>query len=100
MDKYNVIISASAQRDFLAIAEHLDALPPDEATQQFEQLIDDVSVLRSAPMSCPYARDFQLRLRGYRVLVVEDKLFFFVIHNSTVEIRRILNAKRQYDRLV
>jgi len=100
MDKYNVTISSAAQRDFLGVTEQLDILPPEEATQQFEQILDDIKVLQSAPMSCPYARDLQLRLRGYRILAIDDYLFFFVIHNSTVEVRRILYAKRQYDRLV
>ena len=100
MDKYEVRISSAAQRDFLGLAEQLDALPPEEAAQQFEQLLDDTKVLQSAPASCPYARDLQLRLRGYRILAIDDYLFFFVLHNKTVDIRRILYAKRQYDRLV
>jgi len=100
MDKHNVLISSAAQRDFLGIAEQINALPPEEAAQQFEQLLDDTNVLRNAPASCPYARDFQLRLRGYRILAIDDYLFFFVLHDKTVEIRRILYAKRQYDRLV
>ena len=100
MDNYTVKISAAAQRDFLSVVEYLDALPPEEALTIFDQLLEDVEVLRSEPMSCPFARDMQLRLRGYRVLVIEDYLFLFVISGKTVEIRRILYAKRQFDRLV
>ena len=99
MDKYDVIISPAAQSDFLGIVEFIDTLPPEEASLYYEQFMDEASILRTAPKSCPFARDPQLRLRGYRMLSAEDYLFFFVMSGNIVEIRRILYAKRQYDRL-
>jgi len=100
MEKYNVKLSPAAQRDFMGVAEHLDAQPPDEAHQQFEQILSETEILKSSPATCPYARDLQLRLRGYRILTIGDYMFFFVIYGSTVEIRRILYAKRRYERLI
>jgi len=100
MEKYKVKITAAAQRDFLGVVEHLDIQPPEEAVESYEQIMEDTEVLQDAPLSCPFARDLQLRLRGYRILAIDDYLFFFVICGNTVEIRRILYAKRQYDRLV
>jgi len=100
MEKYKVTVSAAAQRDFLGIIEYIDTLPPEEALQHYEQILEDTEVLRDSPLSCPFTRDLQLRLRGYRILTVEDYLFFFVVSSKVVEVRRILYAKRQYDRLV
>jgi len=100
MDEYNVKISSPAQNDFLEIAERLKMLPPEETVQQFENILDKTKVLATGPDTCPYARDSQLRLRGYRMLTIDDYIYFFVIHDKTVVIRRILYAKRQYDRLM
>ena len=100
MDEYNVRISTPAQNDFLEIAERIKSLPPEEAEQQFDRIIEKVKVLAKEPDSCPYARDSQLRLRGYRMLTIDDYIYFFVIREKNVMIRRVLYAKRQYDRLM
>ena len=100
MDEYSVKISSPAQNDFLEIAERIKTLPPEEATEHFDNITKTARILVTAPDGCPYARDSQLRLRGYRMLTVDDYLYFFVISNKSVIIRRILYAKRQYDRLM
>ena len=100
MDEYSVKISSPAQNDFLEIAERIKSLPPEEATQHFDSIVKKTKVLATAPDSCPYARDSQLRLRGYRMLTIDDYLYFFVMHDKSVIIRRILYARRQYDRLM
>ena len=100
MDEYNVKISSPAQNDFLEIAERIKTLPPEEAEAHFDNIAKKTKVLATAPDSCPYARDSQLRLRGYRMLTVDDYLYFFVISGESVIVRRILYAKRQYDRLM
>jgi len=100
MENYDVKISPAAQRDFLVVAEHLDALPPEEAMQAYDVILSETESLLKSPVDCPFARDMQLRLRGYRVYTAGDYLFFFVICGKTIEIRRILYAKRRYERFV
>jgi len=99
MEEFNVNISPAAQNDFLDIVEHLDTLSPEAAEQYFELFMEKVGLLSIAPESCPLARDTQLRLRGYRMLPIENYIVFYVINVKTVEIRRILYARRQYERL-
>ena len=99
MNDYNVRISPTAQNDFLEIAEYVKTFSPEDASQQFDSIVKKAEVLVTSPDSCPYARDSQLRLRGYRMLTIDDYIYFFVISERTVIIRRILYAKRQYDRL-
>ena len=100
MSDYNVRISPTAQNDFLEIAEYIKTLPPEEAAMQFDNIVNKAELLVKSPDSCPYARDSQLRLRGYRMLTIDDYIYFFVICERTVIVRRILYAKRQYDRLM
>ena len=100
MDDYYVKISSTAQNDFMEIAEYLETLPPEEAELCYDNILKKTEILCKAPESCPSARDSQLRLRGYKMLTVDDYIYFFIINARTVEIRRILYARRQYDRLV
>ncbi|MCL2663601.1 MAG: type II toxin-antitoxin system RelE/ParE family toxin [Oscillospiraceae bacterium] len=100
MNDYEVKISPAAQNDFLEVAERIIMLTPEEASLQFDNIIKQTEVLVKAPESCPSARDSQLRLRGYRMLTVDDYIYFFVINERNVYIRRILYARRQYDRLM
>ena len=99
MDKYDVLMSPVAQSDLLCMFEYLATLVPEEAASYYERFMKECEILRTAPKSCPLARDPQLCLRGYRILTTDDYLFFFVICGSNVEILRILHAKRRYDRL-
>jgi len=100
MEEYNVVISPAAQNDLLDIVEHLSTLEHDEATKYYELFMDKVGSLKTTPEICPLARDTQLRLRGYRMLPIDNYIVFYVINGNLVELRRILYARRQYERLV
>ena len=100
MEEYKVIISPAAQNDLLDISDHLNTLDPEEAEKHFDLFMEKMSVLAKTPEICPLARDTQLRLRRYRVLPAEDHIVFYVITGKTVELRRIIYARRQYERLV
>ena len=99
MEEYSVKISSPAQIDFLDIVEHLNTLSPDAAMQYYDQFIDSMRALAAAPEQNPLAKDTQLRLRGYRTMAVNDYTVFYVIKGKAVELRRVLYAKRQYERL-
>jgi len=99
MEEYKVIISPAAQNDFLDIVEHLDSLSSEAAQQYYELFLDKMRMLAKTPDSCPLARDTQLRLRGYRMLPIENYIVFYVLTGKSVELRRILYARRQYERL-
>ena len=98
MEAYNVVIYPVAQSDFFSFMELLHTLAPEEAEQVYNQFMEETETLRSKPKSYPLTRDSQLRLRGYRMIPIDDYLLFFVINGSNVEVRRILYSKRQYDR--
>ena len=100
MERYNVKILPAAQRDMGDIVEHLNKLSPQAALRYYDLLADKIMSLSEMPERCPLARDTQLSLRGYRFLVVEKYLVFFVILGQIVQIRRIVYGKRQYEKLL
>ena len=100
MEQYKVKIFPSAQNDLQDIVDYLNTLSPDAAIRYYDLIIEKVGTLTTMPERCPLAKDTQLRLRGYRTLFVENYIVFYVITGKTVEIRRILYAKRQYEGLL
>lgn len=52
------------------------------------------------PKRCPLVRNNALKVKGYRCLVVENDLVFYIIKENIVQIRRIIYNKRNYEWLV
>jgi Plasmid stabilization system protein len=100
MGRYRVKILPKAQEDMLEIVDYLNSLSETIALRYYDLLVEKISSLSDMPERCPLARDTQLRLRGYRYLIVEKYLIFFVILGNAVQIRRILFGRRQYNELL
>jgi plasmid stabilization system protein ParE len=62
--------------------------------------VEKIGTLQTFPERCAFAKDTQLRLQGYRLLHVKNYTVFFVINGNIVEIRRILYARRQYEKIL
>ena len=100
MERYKIKIFPAAQNDLRDIVAYLNTLSPDAAIRYFDLILEKAESLTSAPERCPMAKDTQLRLRGYRTLLVKNYILFYVVNGDTVEIRRILYARRQYEGLL
>ena len=100
MGQYEVKILSTAQEDMADIVDYLNTLSPEAAFRYYDLLTEKIKSLSNMPERCALARDTQLRLRGYRVLIVKQYLAFFVIISDTVQVRRILYGRRQYDTLI
>ena len=100
MEQYNVKILPGAQNDLKNIVDYLNTLSPKSAVQYYNLIVEKVGTLRDFPERCALAKDTYLRLRGYRLLHVKNYIVFFVIDGDTVEIRRILYSRRQYNELL
>jgi toxin ParE1/3/4 len=63
--------------------------------------IDDKTLrLSEFPYSCEKARDNAMNKKGYRLLVIENYIVFYVVIKDTVEIRRVLYKKASYQHLL
>ena len=96
MEQYNVKIFPTAQSDLKDIVD----LSSEAALRYYDLIVEKIGTLQVMPERCALARDTQLRLRGYRLLFVKNYIVFFVVNGRTVEVRRILYAKRQYESLL
>ena len=100
MDKYKVKIYPAAQMDLNDIVSYLNTLSPQAAIRYYDLLVEKIGSLVEIPERCPFVRDIALKAKGYRYLIVENYLVFFVVKGDTVQIRRILYNKSQYKGLL
>ncbi|MDR1247651.1 MAG: type II toxin-antitoxin system RelE/ParE family toxin [Clostridiales Family XIII bacterium] len=100
MARFKVKILRKVQEDLIDTVEYLNTLSPQAALRYYDLLTEKISGLSEMPERCASVRDEQLRLRGYRFMIVENYTVFFVIENDTVQIRRILHYRRQYEHLL
>ena len=100
MEAYKVKIYPSARRDLEEIIEYLNTLSKDAALRYYDELVKEISSLTHMPERYPHPRDIALAAKGYRFLTVKNYLVFYVVTGDTVQIRRILYAKRDYIHLL
>lgn len=100
MEKYRVRIYAHAQGDLEDIITYLNTLSPQAAEKEYALIIGKIASLADMPERCPNARDIFLRSKGYRYLIVENYLVFFVIREEIVQVRRIIYGSRNYQWLL
>jgi len=100
MGQYKLKIYAVAQQDLLDIVDYLNTLSSQAAIRYYDLIVEKIAGLAEMPERCPQPRDTQLRLRGYRYLLVEKYVVFFVIKGNVAQIRRILYGKRNYGLLL
>jgi len=100
MDGYKVKIYPAAEQDLIEIIDYLNTLSPDSALRIYDAITEEIAGLSQMPERCPRPRDLALSAKGYRYLIVEKYLVFYVVAGDTVQIRRILYGRRDYRQLL
>lgn len=100
MGKYKIKIYPTAKMDLKDIVSYLNTMSPQAAIRYYDLLVEKISGLAEMPERCSFVRDVTLKAKGYRYLIVENYLVFFVLKDDTVQIRRILYSKRNYEWLL
>jgi addiction module RelE/StbE family toxin len=100
MGKYKIKIYSHAKSDLKDIISYLNTLSPETAANYYDLIVEKISSLSEMPERCPHIRDITLRVKGYRYLIIESYIVFFVIKSDIVQIRRIIYGKRNYEWLL
>ena len=100
MDTYKLRILPIAQQDMRDIVAYVNTLSPVSALELYDDIVDGIGSLSTMPMRQALLKTSELRAKGYRALCVENYTVFYVILSDTVQIRRILYTKRQFESLL
>ena len=96
METYKIKIFPTAKQDLEEVIGYLNTLSPVAASKYYDLLVEEIASLSKMPERCPKPKDLALAVKGYRYLIVKNYLVFYAIIGDTVQIRRILYARRDY----
>lgn len=89
-----------AVNDLVAIFDWIATDSPNRAAAFIEKLDKRVGLLESNPLMGRVPRSEKLKMLGYRVLILDKYLVFYVIRGQIVEIHRVVHGSRNLDNVV
>jgi toxin ParE1/3/4 len=95
-DGYHIEYLPAAQADLEEIFAYILDDDPTAAAQFIDRIDSIISQLARFPLLAPVPKDPRLQYLGYRMLVVDNYLVFYVVKDQVVEIRRILHGSRRH----
>ena len=97
MPKRLISITEAAEQDLAEIVEYISNDNPAAALKLAENIEQSILQLEDFPLIGSIPKNRRLTRKGYRILIVDSYLVFYVLlDNETVEIRRIISGKRDY----
>ena len=99
-EKYEVVITPSAQKDLFEIKSYFRNVLKTVSNTVFEKFLEQVKTLKENPFIYKVHQDSLLKLIGYRVIPIDNYLMFYIVKGNTVQIHRVLYAKRNYQQLL
>jgi len=95
--KYQINITKAAERDLGDIVDYISTDNPTAAVKVAAKIEKNILKLGNFPSIGVVPRIRHLALKGYRILIIDDyHIFYVVASKETIEIRRILSGKRNY----
>ena len=93
---------ALAEADLLEILEYIRKDNPRAAQDTFARFEEALGKLGSFPELGSVVRDDRLSAKGYRVLVIDNYLAFYIVDESSgvVEVRRVIHGRRRFSFLL
>ena len=98
--KHKIKYLPIAQKDLIDIFDYIREDNPSAAKKFIDKIDKSISKLESFPQLGVLPKDDRLELLGYRMLVIDNYLVFYVVKGNIVEIRRVIHGSRRYSFLV
>lgn len=98
-DKYVIRYLPAAVDDLLAIYDWIAVDNPSAAASFTDKIDKRIGSLAIHPHLGRIPKHEKLRAFGYRVLVIESYLAFYVLRRNVVEIHRVVHGSRHLDEI-
>jgi toxin ParE1/3/4 len=99
-NKYFLRYLPVAVDDLISIFDWIAHDSPAHAAVFVDQIDQRIGRLKNHPFLGRFPRDEKLKNTGYRILIIEAYLVFYVVRGKTVEIHRILHGSRNLEELI
>ena len=95
-ESFEIRYLKTAEKDLVDIFDYIAADSPKAAMAMLDKFDRTLLKLAQNPKLGVVPKDDRLRKLGYRMLIIETYLAFYVIKNRTIQVRRIIHGARQY----
>ncbi len=99
-NKYILRYLPAAVDDLIAIFDWIADDSPANASAFVDKLDQSIGNLKTHPFLGHIPGDGKLKSLGYRIIVVESYLAFYIVRGKTVEIHRVVHGSRNLDNLI
>lgn len=98
--KYSLRYLPVAQDDLISVFDYIAHDSANRALSFVEKLDKRIGMLEQHPLLGRIPRHPRLREYGYRVLIVESYLVFYIIRGRKIEVHRVVHGSRNLDYLI
>ncbi len=98
--RFEIRYLQTAEKDLDDIFTYIMRDKPLAAKNLLERFDKSISQLAFNPEMGVIPKDERLKALGYRVLIIDKYLVFYVIKANIIQIRRIIHGARQYSFLL
>lgn len=98
--KFSVRLLSIAEEDFTEIISFIADENTKAALNLADKIEKNLELLTDNPFLGKSPSDSDLKLLGYRYLVIENYIIFYTIEKRTILIHRILHGARNYKSLL
>ena len=98
--KYRIMFYPIAIDDLNDILDYIMEDNPTASVETIDKIERSISKLERFPNMGVIPKDIRLKQLGYRMLVIDNYLAFYVVENDVVRIRRIIHGSRYYSFLI
>lgn len=99
-DKYTLKYLPIAQDDLVDIFDWIAKDNPGRALSFVDKLDKRIGILERQPLLGREPRHQKLREYGYRVLIIESYLVFYIVRGTVIEIHRVMHGSRSLEEIV
>ena len=102
MKKYNIEYSKESKEDLIGIKQYIkyNLQEPETANKLISKIRISIKNLKDNPEIHVIIDDDIIRKLEIRKLIVDNYIVFYTVNDDTMEVRRILYSRRNFDKLV
>lgn len=99
-ERAKVLYLPAAVRDLEEIVDYVRRDGLTRAEKLLDKLEVEIGRLARFPRLGVIPKDMHLARKGYRILIVDNYLVFYVVRGKTVRVRRVIHGARRYQFLL
>ena len=95
---FKIIYYPAATEDIIGILDYISIDNPPAAYKLIDKIYTSIESLSLFPYKGVIPKDFHLKSKGYRMLIIDSYIIFYLINDSLkiVEIMRVMSSKQSY----